>query len=71
MVGFGVSMGVVFPFFTKFMLGLPTERVLTPLFFGMCLLAGLAVGLFNYAVFKRVIYDFLDVMNDQIGRAHV
>lgn len=66
MVGFGLGIGIVFPFFTKYMLDLPSAAVLTPQFFTMCLAAGLAVGLFNYAVFKAVIYDFLNAMNDRL-----
>ncbi len=66
MVGFGLAMGLVFPVFTQFMLGLNGAAVLTPSFFAACLVAGLLVGLFNYAVFKHVIYDFLDTMNGRL-----
>lgn len=60
MVGFGLIIGIVFPFFVKFVLDLPSSKVLTPSFFSMCIFAGLLVGGFNFYVFKSVFYDFLE-----------
>ena len=60
MVGFGIVIGIVFPFFVWFVLKLAPHQVLTLKFFSMCISAGLLVGAFNFFVFKHVIYDFLE-----------
>ena len=54
MTTFGLSIGVVFPPFCL-LLGLPAERVLTPLFFASTLAAGLVVGAANYALARLVV----------------
>ncbi|MGQ9579290.1 MAG: sensor domain-containing diguanylate cyclase [Candidatus Aminicenantales bacterium] len=59
MLGFGLMIGVIFPFFTLWLLHLPTDRVLTPLYFSMCILAGLIVGFCNYFIFRGVVFRFL------------
>ncbi len=59
MLGFGLFMGVIFPFFTIWLLKLPASKVLTPLFFSMCIVAGLIVGVCNYLIFRSVVYRFL------------
>jgi diguanylate cyclase (GGDEF)-like protein len=66
MVGFGILIGVVFPFFVKFVLDLPASKVLTPSFFSMCIIAGLLVGGFNFYVFKSVFYDFLQSLSTKL-----
>ena len=67
MAGFGIFIGIVFPppppFFIKFFLDLPASKVLTPHFFGMCILAGLLVGGFNFFVFKTIFYNFLETVS--------
>jgi diguanylate cyclase (GGDEF)-like protein len=67
MVGFGIIIGIVFPFFVKFVLDLPSAKVLTPDFFAMCIFAGLLVGAFNFMVFKHVIYDFLETISTKLS----
>ncbi len=59
MLGFGLLIGLIFPFFSLWLLELPASRVLTPLYFSMCVLAGLIVGLCNYFIFRGVVYRFL------------
>jgi diguanylate cyclase (GGDEF)-like protein len=59
MVGFGIGMGIIFPFFTYFLLDLPTHKVFSPLFFSLCIAAGIAVGLCNYYLFKMVVDHYL------------
>ncbi len=59
MLSFGLLMGVIFPFFTLWLLKLPASRVLTPLYFSMCIVAGLIVGMCNYFIFRKVVYKFL------------
>ncbi len=62
MVGFGVVIGAIFPFFTMAVLNLPREKVFSPLFFGMCLGAGILVGILNYGIYKLIIARFLKEM---------
>jgi len=66
MAGFGLVIGVVFPFFTMAVLRLPREKVLNPLFFGMCVGAGILVGFFNYGIYRLIIIRFLKVMSEKI-----
>jgi hypothetical protein len=67
MLGFGLLMGIIFPFFTLWLLKLPAARVLTPLYFSMCIVAGLVVGLCNYFIFRGVVYRFLSGLSDRMG----
>jgi len=55
MMGFGATIGVVFPFFVMIVLKIPSDQILTPTFFFACISAGLLVGLFNIALVKRII----------------
>jgi diguanylate cyclase (GGDEF)-like protein len=66
MVSSGVIIGVIFPFFTMTILNLQTSQVLTVNFFFMCITAGLLVGVFNFFVFKLVVYNLLDTISVQI-----
>ena len=66
MVGFGFVIGVFFPIFTKAVLQLPKEKVLSPLFFGMCVGAGILVGILNYGIYGLIIARFLGVMTGKI-----
>ena len=66
MVGFGILIGFVFPFFTKAVLHLPREKVLSLLFFGMCIGAGILVGILNYGIYRLIIVRFLGVMTEKI-----
>ena len=66
MVGFGFVIGVLFPFFTKAVLQLPKDKVLSPLFFGMCIGAGILVGILNYGIYRLIIARFLGVMTRKI-----
>ena len=54
MVGLGLLMGVVFPFFVAIM-GIPSHLVLTPWFFAACLLAGFLVGAISNASMMRMV----------------
>jgi len=67
MLGFGLLMGLIFPFFTLILLKLPASKVLTPLYFSMCVIAGLIVGLINYLIFRGVVYKFLSSMAERMA----
>ncbi len=66
MAGFGIVIGISFPFFVMFVLDLQASKVITIPFFSMCMAAGFLVGGFNYLVFKRVIYDFLETISSKL-----
>jgi two-component system, cell cycle response regulator len=54
MIGFGVVVGIVFPFFVLVM-GVPPQTALTLPFFAACLGAGVVVGAVNYALSRAVV----------------
>ncbi len=54
MSAFGLLIGLIFPPFCL-ALGLPSENVLTPLFFGSTLVAGLTVGAVNFGLARLVV----------------
>ncbi|AEG16291.1 hypothetical protein Desku_2778 [Desulfofundulus kuznetsovii DSM 6115] len=54
MIVMGLLIGAVFPFFVV-ALGLPSEMVFRPSFFGACILAGLLVGEINFLVARMVL----------------
>lgn len=53
MISFGLAVGLIFPPFAK--VALDAERALSGIFFGMCLMAGLVVGLANYGLFHLLV----------------
>jgi hypothetical protein len=54
MIAFGLLIGVVVPSFCL-ALGLPADRILTPIFLASTLGAGLAVGAVNHALARLVV----------------
>ncbi|MBU1145782.1 MAG: GGDEF domain-containing protein [Firmicutes bacterium] len=54
MIGFGVVIGVIFPFFVL-ITGTPSEYILTPLFFVLCIIAGILVGFFNIFLSRKIV----------------
>jgi diguanylate cyclase (GGDEF)-like protein len=54
MAVFGAATGLLFPFFAWAM-GLPRQNVLSPEFFGACILAGVAVGAANIGLARSVV----------------
>lgn len=55
MIGFGMLIGIVFPFFVLFFTKVSADTVLNPLFFTMCITAGIIVGLFNIFLAKTIV----------------
>jgi diguanylate cyclase (GGDEF)-like protein len=75
MTGFGLLIGLVFPPFCL-ILGLPTERILSPLFFASTLSAGLVVGAVNFGLARlvvgrrmRLLADRMGTVEERLGRA--
>ena len=61
MMGLGLAMGLVFPFFV-ILLGVPSEDVLSPVFFAACVAAGLTVGAVNIRLARAVVGERLSVL---------
>ncbi len=66
MTGFGLLIGLVFPPFCL-LLGLPPERILTPLFYASTLSAGLVVGGVNFALARLVVGRRLRLLAERMG----
>ncbi len=66
MTGFGLLIGLVFPPFCL-LLGLPADRVLTPLFYASTLTAGLVVGAVNFGLARLVVGRRLRLLADRMG----
>ncbi len=66
MMGFGLLIGLVFPPFCL-LLGLPDSRVMTPLFYGSTIVAGLVVGAVNFALSRLVVGRRLRLLADRMG----
>jgi two-component system, cell cycle response regulator len=67
MIGFGIVVGVAFPFFVL-VTGTPASYVLTPLFFALCILAGSLVGLFNIYLSRRIVGARIKELARHMGR---
>ncbi|TVP96639.1 MAG: GGDEF domain-containing protein [Acholeplasmatales bacterium] len=65
MVGFGVLIGIIFPFFVLLM-GVPRESVLQPTFILACILAGVFVGGFNIFLARQVVGRRLKIMTTKM-----
>ncbi|MEZ5242229.1 MAG: diguanylate cyclase [Microthrixaceae bacterium] len=66
MMGLGLVMGVVFPFFVM-AFGVPSRYVLTPVFFAATIGAGLAVGASNQLLSRAVVGSRLRFMRSRMS----
>jgi diguanylate cyclase (GGDEF)-like protein len=66
MTGFGLAIGVAFPPFCL-LLGLPADRILTPLFFASTLTAGVIVGAVNFGLARLVVGRRVRLLADRMG----
>lgn len=67
MIGFGMIIGIIFPFFVVLATDVPSNVILTPLFFIMCITAGFLVGLFNIFLARKVVGNKLGQMSHHMG----
>ena len=67
MLTFGLFVGLIFPPFARIVLD--TDKAYTPLFFSLCVLAGLLVGIFNFFIFRLLVSQELNLI--QKGMSHV
>ena len=65
MIGLGLLMGLIFPFFVALM-GIPARSVLTPWFFGACMAAGLIVGATNIGLARLVVGRRLRILAERM-----
>jgi len=65
MIGLGLLMGIVFPFFVAWM-GIPDMYVFTPLFFIACITAGIIVGALNITLARTVVGSRLTLLADRM-----
>ena len=65
MIGFGVLIGIVFPFMMIFM-GVPSAITLTAMFFTMCIIAGLIVGFVNIILARKIVGKRLTKLTDRM-----
>ena len=66
MAGFGLLIGLIFPPFCL-ILGLPADRVMSPLFYASTMLAGLVVGRCNFGLARLVVGRRLRLLADRMG----
>ncbi len=66
MIGFGLIIGVVFPFFMLVM-GIPKVYILTFKFALSCIIAGVVVGLVNIILAKTVVGSKIAMMADKMS----
>ncbi len=67
MTGLGLLMGVAFPFFVL-AFGVPSRYVITPLFFGATIGAGLVVGMTNHMLSRLVVRSRLRFMGSRMSK---
>ena len=65
MIGLGLIMGIIFPFFTT-VLGVSSRFVLTPRFFASCMLAGFIVGFVNIVLARKTVGSRLRLLADHM-----
>jgi len=68
MVLFGLTVGLIFPFFVM-LFGVPPDVALSLPFMGSCLAAGAVVGIFNHALSRWIVGSRLKILAD--GMKHV
>lgn len=65
MIGFGILMGIIFPFM-MIPMGVPSTITLTAMFFTMCIIAGIAVGVVNIILARNVVGKRLKTLSDRM-----
>ena len=67
MMGFGMLVGVVFPFFMDF-LGMDPSTVYTLWFFSVCIFSGLLVGAVNILLARWIVGGRLNMLSAHMGK---
>ena len=66
MLGFGLIIGAIFPFFVS-LLGIPTSYLMTPGFFSATIVAGLIAGVINFGLATLVVKPRLRILADKMN----
>ena len=67
MLTFGLFVGLISPPFARIILD--TDKAYTPVFISSCVLAGLLVGIFNFLIFRHLVSQELNLIQE--GMSHV
>ena len=65
MMGLGFIIGIIFPFFVTWM-GIPSEYVMTPWFFVVCIFSGMIVGALNIRLVRITVGSQLKVLAERM-----
>ena len=65
MIGFGLVIGIIFPFFV-IATGVPKEYILTPFFIFLCIAAGIFVGAINIILAKTIVGKKLSLLANKM-----
>lgn len=65
MIGFGILIGIVFPFFVM-VFGIEPEIALSPFFVLSCIMAGACVGMVNIVLTRTILVNRLKVITDKM-----
>ncbi len=66
MVGFGIMIGILFPFFIV-MAGIPSQLVMNTRFFTYCIIAGIIVAIMNIIIVKKNIIQRISTLSHQMS----
>ena len=67
MIGFGIIIGILFPFFLSLM-GVPKEIAFSPLFITLCIIAGIIVGAVNIILASAIVRSQLKKLSDSMTK---
>jgi len=65
MIGLGLLIGIVFPFFVSWM-GIPQEFVFKPWFFAACITAGIIVGALNIRLARTIVGSRMKLLGNRM-----
>lgn len=65
MVGFGILIGIMFPFFIVIM-GIPSELILNLRFFAYCVIAGIIVAIMNITIVEVIIIHRIHILSQHM-----
>lgn len=65
MIGFGLLIGIVFPFFVSWM-GIPREYIFKPWFFVACITAGIIVGALNIHLARLIVGSRMKLLGNRM-----
>lgn len=67
MIAFGITIGAIFPFFAKLLLGTNSIHILTFKFFVACIISGILVGLISYYLLQITLLKEIEVFHEKMA----